>query len=129
MASRGRPKGQKAGEKERAARMAPRAPRGAAKEKRPNETLDEATLRLQRARADTEELDRAKRQLELDKAQGLLVSKEEAVDITQQALLIVCQIFDMLPERLRDRLDPSQHNVCEILDDIIREARTEVANG
>ena len=115
-------------EKEHAQRLAPRSPRGAAKEKRPNESLDEATLRLQIARADTEELDRQKRQIEIDKAKGLLVSKEAAVDLAQQALLRASQVFDMLPEKLRDKLEPSQHYLCEIVDDIIRECRSEVAN-
>lgn len=93
------------------------------------ESLDEATLRLQVARADTEELDRQKRQLELDKAKGLLVTKDEAVDLAQQAVLRVVAILDLLPERLRDRLDPEHYEACDILDDIIRQARSDVADG
>jgi len=93
------------------------------------ETLEEATLRLQRARADTEELDRAKRQLELDVAAGKLVSRERAVDLAQQAVLRVCAILDLIPERLRDALPTHLHQACDYLDDVIRHARQEVARG
>lgn len=95
----------------------------------PGETLDEATLRLQRARADTEELDRQKRQLDLDVANGKLISKNEATDLAQAAVLRVCQILDLIPERLRDRLPPSLYHICAELDDVIRQARTEIAAG
>ena len=98
-------------------------------QRKPGETLDEATLRLQVARADTEELDRQKRQLELDKLRGAVVSKEDAVDLAQQAVLRVVAILDMIPEQLRDRLDPSHHFVCEILDALLRDARTKVASA
>lgn len=91
------------------------------------ESLDAATLRLQIARANTEELDQQKRQLELDKAKGALVSKDAAVDLAQACLLRAATVFDMLPERLRDRLDPSLHHVCDVVDEIIRDCRTEVA--
>ena len=94
-----------------------------------NETLDEAILRLQIAKADTEELDKAKRQLDLDVAQGRLITIEEAVDTAQAAVLRVCQILDLIPERLRDRLQPAERHICEILDEIIHSARAEVADG
>ena len=134
--TRGRPKGKKVSPVEKAQRqMAAMHPRTskpnpgkvAAEAEANGETLDQATLRLQRARADTEELDRQKRQLELDRARGLLVEKDEAVDLAQAAVLRVCQVLDLLPERLRDRLDPNDHHVCEVVDEVIREARTEVA--
>ena len=92
------------------------------------ESLDAATLRLQIAKANTQELEEKKRRQDLDVSRGLLVSKQEAVDLAQSCLLRAAQVFDMIPERLRDRLDPGDHHVCELLDDIIRESRTEVSN-
>lgn len=97
--------------------------------KLPGETMDEASLRLQIARADTEELDRAKRALELDVARGELVTKSEAVDLAQEAVLRVVQILDMLPERMRARLPAHLHPACDEMDAIIREARAAVAAG
>lgn len=97
--------------------------------RKPGESLDEATLRLQVARADTEELDRQKRELELRKARGELVTKEEAVDLAQAAVLRVCQILDLIPERLRDRLPPELHAACDHLSDVIHEARTEIGTN
>ena len=113
-----------------ASAMAPRPIRASRveAERKPGETLDEATLRLQVARADTEELDRQKRELELRKARGEVVTKEEAVDLAQAAVLRVCQILDLLPERLRDRLPPELHAACDHLADVIHEARTEVGS-
>jgi hypothetical protein len=93
------------------------------------ETMDQATLRLQVARADTEELDRAKRDLELRQARGDLVTKDEAVDLAQAAVLRVCQILDLLPERLRDRSPTISAEILVAIDEIIRDARTQVASG
>lgn len=101
----------------------------AEKARRPGETLDEATLRLQVARADTEELDRQKRELDLAVARGALVTKDEAVDIAQAAVLRVCQVLDLIPERLRDRAPTCPAEIPAILDEIIREARAQVASG
>ena len=92
------------------------------------ESLDAATLRLQIAKANTQELEETKRRQDLEVARGLLVSKADAVDLAQACLLRAATVFDMLPERLRDRLDPSLHHVCDLVDDIIRECRQEVAN-
>lgn len=114
-----------------ASAMAPRPVKASRAElqRKPGESLDEATLRLQVARADTEELDRQKRELELRKARGEVVTKEEAVDLAQAAVLRVCQILDLIPERLRDRLPPELHAACEHLSDVIHEARTEIGTN
>lgn len=101
----------------------------AERERQDDESLEDATLRLQVARADTEELDRQKREMELGQARGLLVTKEEAIDLAQAAVLRVCQILDLIPEKLRDKLAPDQYAACDFLDQIITDARTEVANG
>lgn len=101
----------------------------AERERQEDESLEDATLRLQIARADTEELDRQKREMELDQARGLLITKEESVDIGQEAVLRVCQILDLLPERLRDKLTPDQYCVCDFLEQIIIDARTDIASG
>jgi hypothetical protein len=91
-----------------------------------DETFDEAALRYQRARADTTELEREKRQLELDVARGKLVTRDEAVDLAQAAVLRVVAILDRLPERARDLGHaPSP----EELEAIILECRSEVARG
>lgn len=90
------------------------------------ETMEEASLRLQQARADTEELDRQKRELELARERGALVSKEEAVDLAQAAVLRVCQVLDLLPERLRDLGRPV---TLDDVDDAIRAARAEIAKA
>lgn len=94
-----------------------------------DESLEEATLRLQRARADTEELDKAKRQWDLDVAKGKYITKEAATDLAQAAVLRVCQILDIIPERLRDRLPPAQHGVCDVLAEVIYQARQEVSRA
>lgn len=69
------------------ANIAPRAPRGAAKARKPNESLEEASLRLQRARADTEELDARKRQVELEAMQRRLIPASDAQDAIERAHL------------------------------------------
>lgn len=111
--------------------MRPRPGRGPSRkeveaQRLPTETMDEATLRLQIARADTEELDRKKRQLELDRARGELVTKDEAVDLAQAAVLRVCQVLDLLPERLRDL---GRQITLDDVDDAIRNARAEIAKA
>lgn len=117
---------------QRAAGIRPRpgkskpSPAAVAAAKLPTETMDEASLRLQIARADTEELDRQKRQLDLDVARGALVTKEAAVDLAQAAVLRVVQILDLLPERARDLGRPVSP---EDLDALIRAARQEIAAG
>lgn len=93
------------------------------------ESLEEATLRLQRARADTEELDKRKRQIDIDIMTGRLITKDHAVDLAQKAVLRVVQILDLIPERLRDMLPPSAGEYCDALDTIIKEARKEIADG
>lgn len=95
----------------------------------PNETLDAAVLRYQQARADTEQLDAAKRQLELDLARGKLLTIEEHVDQGQAAMQRVCQLLDLLPERLRGKLSPEQCPILSFLEDIIHQARIDVADG
>jgi hypothetical protein len=94
--------------------------------KRPDESMDEASLRLQIARADTEELDRQKRQHDLDLARGAVVTKEQAVDLAQAAVLRVVQILDLLPEKVRDLGHPP---TPEDLEAIIRAARQEISGG
>lgn len=94
-----------------------------------DESLEDATLRLQRARADTEELDKAKRQWDLDVARGKYITKEAATDLAQAAVMRVCQILDIIPERLRDRLPPAQHGVCDALAEVIYQARQEVSRA
>lgn len=94
-----------------------------------DESLEDATLRLQRARADTEELDKAKRQWDLDVAKAKYVTKEAATDLAQAAVLRVCQILDIIPERLRDRLPSAQHGVCDALAEVIYQARQEVSRA
>lgn len=93
------------------------------------ESLEEATLRLQRARADTEELDKRKRQIDIDVMTGRLITKDHAVDLAQKAVLRVVQILDLIPERLRDLLPPSAGEYCDTLDTLIKEARKEIADG
>jgi len=92
-----------------------------------NESLDAATLRLQIAKANTQELEEKKRRQDLDVSRGLLVSKEQAIDLAQSCLLRASTVFDMLPEKLRDRLPATEHHICELVDDIIRECRDEVS--
>ena len=97
------------------------------------ETLDAATLRLQIARANAQEEDAAKKRIELDALRGKMMTKEQAVDLSQAAVLAVVAILDLLPERIRMRIDAgamlSRDEFCAILDDEIREARQKVADG
>ena len=120
----------KAGKRPRPGRI---GAKGASKESieelaaRHNESLDAATLRLQIAKANTQELEEKKRRQDLDVSRGLLVSKEQAIDLAQSCLLRASTVFDMLPEKLRDRLPATEHHICELVDDIIRECRDEVS--
>lgn len=113
------------------AAMRPRARKPSAREAEqamePGETMDQASLRLQRARADTEELDRAKRQLELDIASGALIPKERAVDVARGAIYRLCALMEQIPERMRDRLPQHLHEACDVIDDIVYELRVEAA--
>ena len=97
------------------------------------ETLDAATLRLQIARANAQEEDAAKKRIELDALRGKMMTKEQAVDLAQAAVLAVVAILDLLPERIRMRIDAgatmARDEFCAILDDEIREARQKVADG
>jgi hypothetical protein len=97
------------------------------------ETLDAATLRLQIARANAQETDAERKTLDLAVQRKLYISKEEAVDLGQESTLKVVGIFDLLPERMRDRMDPgatyTRDEVCCLLDEVIRDERTRLADG
>ena len=120
--------------------IAPRLPRGAKQEVGPppppdapedakatyEQELSAATLRLQKARADTEELDAQKRQVELDVLKRKLVPVPETVDALERLHLAwvaeleqlstaVCQSLRHLPgdtiERVREAVNAEVHAI------------------
>ena len=123
-------------EHQRKAAMAPRPRKptqaSAARNRKPKETMEEASLRLQPLVRTLEELDKEKRQLEIDQKRGLLILKEEAVDLAQAAIMEACKVFDLFPEQVRDRLPEELlsygDTICDIIENEVRIARTEVGS-
>jgi hypothetical protein len=97
------------------------------------ETLDAATLRLQIARANAQETDAERKTLDLAVQRKLYISKDEAVDLSQEVAIEIVGILDLLPEHMRDRMDPgatyTRDEVCYLLDEVIRDDRTRLADG
>ena len=62
------------------------------------ETLEEATLRLQQARADTESLDATKREIEIQKLKGSLVEVSDVRDEMERLHLAWVAELEQIPQ-------------------------------
>jgi len=81
-------------------------PQGAARKANPNESLEDATLRLQQAKADTETLDAQKRELDLAVARGKLIPVSTARDNLEREHLRWVAELDQLPHSVASVLPP-----------------------
>lgn len=70
------------------------------------ETLDEAVLRYQQAKADTEELDAEKRALDVARLRGELIPAEDARDEIEATHLRWCAEVDQLPHAVASSIPP-----------------------
>jgi hypothetical protein len=84
----------------------PRLPSGVDRRANPDESLEDATLRLQQAKADTEQLDALKRQLELDTLKGTLVQAAQVRDNLEAEHLRWVSELDQLPHACTLALPP-----------------------
>lgn len=93
------------------------------------EDLEAATLRLQIARANKEEWDTKRKRLDYEKERAKLITKDEAIDLSQAVALKMVTILDVLPERVRDRLPPGKDRDAFIdeLEEVIAQAREDMA--
>lgn len=89
------------------------------KKTKPGESLEEATLRLQQAKATTEELDAEKRELELATLRGALIPAEDARDSLEAEHLRWVSELEQLPHSVVASLPPE---VPSSLRDVIRTA-------
>lgn len=95
-----------------------RLPNGA-RQANPDESIEEATLRLQQAKADTEELDAQKRELELAALKGSLVPAAAARDNLEAEHLRWVAELEQLPHSVSAALPPE---IVASVRDVIRSA-------
>jgi len=81
-------------------------PMGAARKANPDESLEDATLRLQQAKADTESLDAQKRELELSQLRGSLIPAATARDNLEAEHLRWVAELEQLPHACASSLPP-----------------------
>jgi predicted RNase H-like HicB family nuclease len=99
----------------------------AERERKPGETLEEAVLRLQIAKADTEELDKQRRQIEIDKIRGDLVTKEQAKEVAEEVLHAAIREAEKMPSMIRAAL-ASNRDLVNHLDTICGEVERQIGN-
>lgn len=81
-------------------------PTGAARKANPNESLEEATLRLQQAKADTEELDAERREVELAVLRRDLMPASDVRDSLEAVHLQWVSELEQLPHSVATALPP-----------------------
>ena len=89
----------------------------------PGESLDAATLRLQIARANNQELVEAKMRRELEQSRALLLTREESKQLTADCLERAGRVFDLLLKRFQ----PPNKTVASALAEVVAESLANMA--
>ena len=111
----------------------PRIPGGRA-QANPDESMEDASLRLQQAKADTEQLDAQKREVELAVARGVLIPVATAKDNLEREHLRWVSELEQLPHTVASSLPPEiPESTRELLRSVIESEcmalRRRFANG